>query len=393
MSTLIEGRDSSRSLVLRSGSDGKLVPALTGVRAIAAYLVFLHHFTPAAETVGSVLRGMLTEAHIGVTMFFVLSGFLITYRYDGKLTLTAPDLKRYFWNRFARIYPLYLVLLIPTLILAQEHRFGRWLVEVTLFKGFFNDYRFNGIPQAWSLTVEECFYASAPLLLIGLRSRYRAWALPGIYVLGAILLSVGAQVRYHGLFGNLSFMCGYTLFGRCLEFLLGAWMAMNLQRLEVFKSVPHKTYMGLAGMAASLVIFDGLKAGGAFYLGVLSPAGVLLNNLILPFWIGLFYLGLLQDDSYLKRVLSTSLLQLLGKASYAFYLIHLGFIATYLASRNITGVWFFLALNVIAIALFKLVEEPINHWLRSRGPGKREMATHTQPRGQASVKIRVRRAA
>jgi peptidoglycan/LPS O-acetylase OafA/YrhL len=132
------------------------------VRAIAAYLVFLHHFTPPAETVGSVLRGMLSEAHIGVTMFFVLSGFLITYRYDGKLTLTTPALTRYFWNRFARIYPLYLVLLIPTLVLAHEHRFGRWLVELTLFKGFFSDYRFNGIPQAWSLTVEECFYALAP---------------------------------------------------------------------------------------------------------------------------------------------------------------------------------------------------------------------------------------
>jgi peptidoglycan/LPS O-acetylase OafA/YrhL len=235
-----------------------------------------------------------------------------------------------------------------------------------------------------------CFGA---LLLIGLRSRYGACVLPGIYLLGAMLLSIGAQVQYHGLFGNLGFMCGYTLFGRCLEFLLGAWIAMNLERLQVFQSVPHKTYMGLLGMAASLVIFDGLKGGTAFYLGVLSPAGVLLNNLILPFWIGLFYLGLLQDDSYLKRILSTSLLQLLGKASYAFYLIHLGFIATYLTSRNITGVWFFLALDGIAIALFKLVEEPINHWLRARGPGRREAATELKHSLQTPVKIRARRAA
>ncbi len=149
----------------------KLIPALTGVRAMAAYLVFLHHFTPSPETIGPMLRGMLSEAHIGVTMFFVLSGFLITYRYDGKLALTGHDLKRYFWNRFARIYPLYFVLLVPTLILLPERRFGRWVVELTLFKGFFDEYRFTGIMQAWSLTVEECFYASAPLLLLALRSR------------------------------------------------------------------------------------------------------------------------------------------------------------------------------------------------------------------------------
>ncbi len=97
-----------------------------------------------------------------------------------------------------------------------------------------------------------------------------------------------------------------------------------------------------------------------------------MNNLILPFWIALFYLGLIQDDSYLKRVLSTPISQLLGKASYAFYLIHLGFIANFLYSQNITGLSFFLALNVIAIALFKFVEEPLNHWLRKRGPGRKE---------------------
>lgn len=366
--------------------DERLIPALTGVRALAAYLVFLHHFTPSAETIGPVLRGMLSEGHIGVTMFFVLSGFLITYRYDGKLALTAPDLKRYFWNRFARIYPLYFLLLVP------ERRFGRWVVELSLFKGFFDDYRFTGILQAWSLIVEECFYASAPLLLIALRSRYCVVVLPGIYLIGTALLGIGSQVQYRGLFGNLGFMCGYTFFGRCLEFLIGAWLAMNLNRLESFKSVPHKTYMGLAGMAACLFIFDALK-GGAYSVGVLTPAGALLNNLILPFWIGLFYLGLIQDDSFLKRALSTPISQLLGKASYAFYLIHLGFIANYLKNQNLSGLGFFLALNVIAIALFKLVEEPINHLLRSHGPGRREAPIEEEEPAQPPATIRVRTAA
>jgi peptidoglycan/LPS O-acetylase OafA/YrhL len=337
---------------------------------MAAYLVFLHHFTPSPEVVGPTLRGILAEGHIGVTMFFVLSGFLITYRYDGKLSLTRQDLKRYFWNRFARIYPLYLALLIPTLILIPERRFGRWIVELTLFKGFFDDYKFNGIPQAWSLTVEECFYAAAPLLLLALRTRYRVVVLPGIYLLGTVLLGIGSELDYRGLFGNLGFLCSFTFFGRCLEFFLGAWLAMNIRRLEVFRSVPHKTYLGLAGMAASMVILSAIQGGS--YIRIVSPASVLMNNMILPFWIALFYLGLIQDDSLLKRALSTPISQLLGKASYAFYLIHLGFIATYLTSQNISGVWFFLALNAIAIVLFKMVEEPINRWLRKRGPGRSE---------------------
>ena len=63
MSTPFERGVASQPSNSNSGRGG-LVPALTGVRAIAAYLVFLHHFTPSAETVGSVLRGMLTEAQM-----------------------------------------------------------------------------------------------------------------------------------------------------------------------------------------------------------------------------------------------------------------------------------------------------------------------------------------
>src|SRR6478735_4275673 len=62
-----------------------MLPALTGVRAIAMYLVFFHHFNPPESATGSFIRGLIKEGHLGVTMFFVLSGFLIAYRYNGSL--------------------------------------------------------------------------------------------------------------------------------------------------------------------------------------------------------------------------------------------------------------------------------------------------------------------
>ncbi|MEO6499619.1 MAG: hypothetical protein ABIN95_11415, partial [Mucilaginibacter sp.] len=58
------------------------VPALTGVRAVAAYLVFIsHYYYIFGENFPQIVNRFLGEFHIGVTIFFVLSGFLITYRY------------------------------------------------------------------------------------------------------------------------------------------------------------------------------------------------------------------------------------------------------------------------------------------------------------------------
>ena len=342
-----------------------MLPALTGVRAIAMYLVFFHHFNPPESATGSFIRGLIKEGHLGVTMFFVLSGFLIAYRYNGSLKLEWKDFSHYLWNRFARIYPLYFLLLIPTLLISGERRGSHWFFHLTFIKGFFDEFKFTGIAQSWSLCAEECFYISAPLFFWGMRSRFRAWLLPACYGIGAALLLVGSTVKYHQLFGNAGFVCSYTFFGRAFEFLFGAWIATNLPRMEVLRSLPGKTYMGLIGIIATLAILDGLKIPGQYPLGVLNPRGILVNNWFAPLAIGLFYVGLIQEQTLVQRLFCSRLFQILGKSSYAFYLIHIGFISKFYAAR-LQGVSFFLALNVTAIVIFLIVEEPIQRFLRNR---------------------------
>ena len=57
-------------------------PALTGYRAIAAWIIFIYHFFPFNNPkIPDFIKNVIGEFHIGVDMFFVLSGFLITYRY------------------------------------------------------------------------------------------------------------------------------------------------------------------------------------------------------------------------------------------------------------------------------------------------------------------------
>ncbi len=89
------------------------IPALTGVRALAAYLVFISHYADVFDTIAmphACIRRFFNEFHIGVTIFFVLSGFLIAFRYFDSFQLNGDWFKQYLKNRVARIYPMYFLL-------------------------------------------------------------------------------------------------------------------------------------------------------------------------------------------------------------------------------------------------------------------------------------------
>ena len=83
----------------KKNSSKNYFPALTGIRAVAAYMVFFHHFNPLhalkeGNLWARLLNPVFEEGHIGVSIFFVLSGFLITVRYYESLNIS----KRWFFN-------------------------------------------------------------------------------------------------------------------------------------------------------------------------------------------------------------------------------------------------------------------------------------------------------
>ena len=347
-------------------------PALTGLRAVAAGLVFLHHFNPfAPEQFGWRIHTLVAEAHVGVTVFFVLSGFLIGYRYLGEKRLA---LRTYFANRFARIYPMYF--LLTTFVFVFNHHLSArdnteqlmsYLLNISFLRGLFERFLYSGIAQGWSLTVEEMFYVSAPLAFWLIRRRWQ-W-LPGL-PLALVASGVGLVLLCHrlpwfGFFGSFGFLFQFTYLGRATEFFVGLGLAWWLLRRGQVSAPRGLTYAGLVG---SLLCVGGLsllhgRAIGAF--GVLTPAGMFLNNVALPLLgIGPLLWGLVGEATWLRRLLSTRLLVLLGKSSYVFYLIHMGVVQhllhEWLGSDALTA----LALYGLSILLYWVVEEPLNLWLR-----------------------------
>jgi peptidoglycan/LPS O-acetylase OafA/YrhL len=205
------------------GPEGRLgavpkvyLPGLNGIRFVAASAVIFHHIEQGKETVG--LPSLYTEAHplvlkaggLGVTLFFVLSGFLISYLLLTEIKVTGTvQIRNFYIRRVLRIWPLYFLIvllawvLLPTLQLFEfplfRNPFGPdYLSRISFFLLLSPQLAFPRLVTPtlagplWSVGVEEHFYAFWPLLVRGFKGKI---LLP---CLGVLLLFVflRVDVRY-----------------------------------------------------------------------------------------------------------------------------------------------------------------------------------------------------
>lgn len=343
---------------------------MTGIRAIAAMMVCIFHFNPFTEKIfGKLIHNFFGEFHVGVTIFFVLSGFLIFIRYFNDVG--QFNYYKYFVNRFARIYPLYFILTTAYFIfiffrgntLINDLVF-QYVLNVTLTKGFFEQYWYSGILPAWSLTVEETFYIIAPIILILINKKinniFYVWIV--IISIGLLLVKIFNGGLFFSFFGSYSFMFSYTFFGRITEFLIGillAWLMLKDRTLYNFKtSFPVYTFLGVIFIIFWIFIISLYKTN---VIGIEQPEAKFINTFCLPL-LGIFplFYGLINEQSFIRNILELPFFQLLGKSSYAFYLIHL-----YIGYIN-DNILFVLIFGItISILLFKYIEDPLNLLIRS----------------------------
>jgi peptidoglycan/LPS O-acetylase OafA/YrhL len=380
------------------------IPALTGVRALAAYLVFISHFAYVFDgSFPQIIQRFLGEFHIGVTIFFVLSGFLITFRYYNNFHLTTDWFKQYLKNRVARIYPMYFLLTVAAFVyyfITKDQSITKgtgnpvalMFLNITFVRGFFYQFWDTGIAQGWSLTVEECFYFSAPIIFLIAKKYNKFYIQPLIITsFGISLVFIFSHVNWHGFFGNFTFMFLFTFLGRCFEFFVG----IQLARIVIKKGFTRTnkfnfTYSGFVLMFVCVFIMALQPITKPWAAGLESPIGIITNNYILCIAIALFFYGILTEKSLFKNILATPFVELLGKSSYIFYLIHLGWMYTLVHSGinhlndwvfslydkwgvdwhspfeydSLNLIYIFIVLNLVSVTLFKLIEEPLNHYIR-----------------------------
>ncbi len=333
-------------------------PALDGLRALCILLVIFNHtHAPYPRFI---------YGWLGVDIFFVLSGFLITtLLLRERESYGNLSLKGFYARRFFRILPVYFVVLAGYLALIPMLRdWKRWdqiKIALPYLLTFTQEFRpasaGNIYNQTWSLGYEEKFYLIWPLLVIaGFPFRTRRVMLLVAASLPILLLPPTAARSYGGLFLG-------ALFG----------VLLDKSSRSPMQNALSKTPTSLAFVAAV----------ATYLLAGRMPGLILLFSLAMSF----FTVALVTRTGILRRMLEHPILVLFGKRSYAMYLVHIVLLdgIEAVARKAQLDIWYivvpaaYTASFVVAMVLFYLIERPcvaygrkLSRRMRERMRGPRE---------------------
>lgn len=179
----------------RSGAADRRFPTLNALRAVGAILVVLTH---AAFNTGRINDGwsgaVLARFDFGVTLFFILSGFLLSRPWflAAALGEHLPSSRHYLWKRALRILPLYWLVIVVALLADPENADAgvqEWVTNLTLTQLYVPDLLPSSATQMWSLCTEVAFYVVLPILCWSFIGRSRRLDVRRVLV-GAGALSV-----------------------------------------------------------------------------------------------------------------------------------------------------------------------------------------------------------
>lgn len=358
--------------------------ALTGVRFYAALLVFFSHlpFLPGMEGLGS--WRLFDSGVAGVSFFFVLSGFILTYNYASVFVgeTRAADYWKFVWHRLTKIYPVHLaitLLMIPAQAFSANLPLDWRAVPVHLLlaqcwwpSAYPKFISYLNVPS-WSISCEWFFYLLAPLLMyyaFNRKLRYAPWAVVLAYTAG-VAWAVSGSADYTRLYAVSWFAPSRVVEFLCGVYLAGFFLAEKRERSERTASV--------------------LQLGGVFLVAL---GAVYRPNAPWPLWGGLLYLpgaallvyGLAQGKGILQAACGGKWVHCLGVASFSFYLFHAPFLrglrVLWMALGWEVGSWYEgVATAVLVFGLAQGCALAICYWFEI--PVQKRLRTWFEPKGKA----------
>lgn len=339
-------------------------PALDGLRGVAIGLILLHHC----------FGKLFAFCWIGVDLFFVLSGFLIT-----RILLESLEKKNYLLNFFGRrvlrIFPLYyfvlavVFFLFPLLINDAEKTFSYLFEHQAWFWTYTENWLINRdgwapgqniiLSHFWSLAIEEQYYLLWPFVVLLFRGR-------ALLIAIFCLIATAVVIRTAGILHNPGYYVATIT--RMDSLLMGALLAALLYRFRNLVNNWSKALFVLSGIAilAGLLITRNPDYSNRFFV----TAGY---TLLAVFFAAVIAIVIEEKNNLLKRSLNNRPLIFLGKYSYGLYVFHfpvfwllrapvLELISGWIASPDIAKLATSLVCLAITIACallsFSLIEKP-----------------------------------
>jgi peptidoglycan/LPS O-acetylase OafA/YrhL len=360
--------------------------SLTSLRFVAAFYVFLFHVNNRAPMFGEgILGNFIAEGAVGMTIFFVLSGFILSHAYDA----VDFDLRQYFWNRVARIYPIYFlaaVLALPWLardVLQESSLTNPFFAIVAgiilLVTGLFmlqawlpQTFAFWNNSSSWSISTEAFFYSVFPLsrtVSSMLQKRQLLLFLCLLCMLSAIVPT--SAIIFSNSPDSFSLFYASPIF-RLPEFLAGVISYRLVCDLHFNNKL---RYFFLAVLTAAVL--------HVALLGNALPGYTLHNWIAIP---GVSAsLALLYDASRRgSGFFENAVFVWLGKISYCFYSFQFHVLEGFrwIAPPATIGALTYTVLATTTLLLvsaltYHFVEEPARIWIRKRVPGTSRIVGET----------------
>lgn len=359
------------------------IETLTGIRFFLALGVIFFHYQ-LFWVLPVEAAPILNRARLGVDIFFILSGFVLTHVYlTGN---SAPSFWRFIQARFARIYPVHFIILIGVLGLTwsagmvgvhiDHANFSMFDFLTSLFlvhAWFPTQHMANWNGPSWSLSAEWFVYLCFPAFAwIALRWRERPLWLIGL----AIAIFAALDFAYQSMFGPILTEAQENL-GIVLvvpEFLYGIGLYFLGQKINL--SRVQASFFAVA-MTALLLTAMHFHADDRLVVGLAGPF--------------VLSLGLLSKSGQ-RSVLSHPWLQFGGESSFTLYLVHMPILMVW---RNVMQKWFeleksyrmglpeiaiLLTLTLITASLIHIwFEQPSRLWLRRLSSEKDTSVTFSGP--------------
>ncbi len=337
------------------------IKALTSTRAVAAIMVFVHHFSGGIFPFSASYR-LFHSGNLAVSYFFVLSGFvLFLAHYD-------QDIKywRYFRRRVARIVPLYTFALLLCIYLAVFFNsnplpvnFGKQITySALLIQSFFYSYPLTLNIPGWSVSVELFFYALFPLFLLIMKKNTK------LFITFAILLFLASQI-YH----SINYLNKNNISDQLLDFVF-FHPAIHINQFLI-GMLGGYCYLKLKDKGLKLKLVPTLLFAGIMLIIAFRPDYLSYQTgLIAP----LFMLLIVAIAIRNNRILNMKGFVFLGEISFGIYILQL---PVYEFSRHFNLLYFHLsdqlffyfafgALLIAATICHYVIERPFRRWINPK---------------------------